>query len=76
MLVERIYREVRAAAIPGGSEEILLDFAMRQVKYFPHIFLDIFVYLVVTRQVKRRTNLCIIFLLQVASKAGKLQSKL
>jgi hypothetical protein len=39
MLVERIYREVRAAAIPGGSEEILLDFAMRQVKYFPHIFL-------------------------------------
>lgn len=30
-LVERLYREVRAAAIPGGSEEILLDFAMRQV---------------------------------------------
>jgi hypothetical protein len=29
--VERLYREVRAAAIPGGSEEILLDFAMRQV---------------------------------------------
>eukprot|EP01065_Artemidia_motanka_P050173 TRINITY_DN8524_c0_g1_i1.p1 TRINITY_DN8524_c0_g1~~TRINITY_DN8524_c0_g1_i1.p1 ORF type:complete len:437 (+),score=143.42 TRINITY_DN8524_c0_g1_i1:57-1313(+) len=29
-LVERIYREVRAAAIPGGSEEILLDFTMRQ----------------------------------------------
>jgi hypothetical protein len=30
-LVERMYREVRAAAIPGGSEEILLDFAIRQV---------------------------------------------
>ncbi len=30
-LVERMYREVRASAIPGGSEEILLDFAMRQV---------------------------------------------
>jgi hypothetical protein len=29
-LVERLYREVRATAIPGGSEEILLDFAMRQ----------------------------------------------
>eukprot|EP01065_Artemidia_motanka_P027390 TRINITY_DN32594_c0_g1_i1.p1 TRINITY_DN32594_c0_g1~~TRINITY_DN32594_c0_g1_i1.p1 ORF type:complete len:446 (+),score=152.85 TRINITY_DN32594_c0_g1_i1:68-1339(+) len=28
--VERLYREVRAQAIPGGSEEILLDFAMRQ----------------------------------------------
>jgi len=30
-IVERLYREVRAQAIPGGSEEILLDFAMRQV---------------------------------------------
>jgi len=29
--VERLYRAVRANAIPGGSEEILLDFAMRQV---------------------------------------------
>ena len=29
-VVERLYREVRAAAIPGGAEEILLDFAMRQ----------------------------------------------
>jgi len=29
-LVERMYREVRAVAIPGGSEEILLDFAIRQ----------------------------------------------
>ena len=28
-IVERLYREVRAAAIPGGSEEILLDFAIR-----------------------------------------------
>jgi alkylation response protein AidB-like acyl-CoA dehydrogenase len=29
-LIERMYREVRAAAIPGGSEEILLDFTIRQ----------------------------------------------
>jgi len=29
-IVERLYREVRAGAIPGGSEEILLDFAVRQ----------------------------------------------
>merc|ERR1712166_1095117 len=29
-LVERLYREVRASAIPGGSEEILLDLAARQ----------------------------------------------
>jgi len=29
--VERMYRSVRATAIPGGSEEILLDFTMRQV---------------------------------------------
>ncbi|KAF9898280.1 hypothetical protein BX616_004253 [Lobosporangium transversale] len=28
--VERIYREVRAYAIPGGSEEIMLDLGMRQ----------------------------------------------
>eukprot|EP01062_Namystynia_karyoxenos_P030534 TRINITY_DN227_c0_g2_i1.p1 TRINITY_DN227_c0_g2~~TRINITY_DN227_c0_g2_i1.p1 ORF type:complete len:433 (+),score=156.87 TRINITY_DN227_c0_g2_i1:88-1386(+) len=28
--VERLYREVRAQAIPGGSEEILMDFALRQ----------------------------------------------
>ena len=28
--VERLYRGVRATAIPGGSEEILLDFTMRQ----------------------------------------------
>ena len=28
--MERLYREVRAQAIPGGSEEILLDFAIRQ----------------------------------------------
>lgn len=30
--VERIYREVRSYAIPGGSEEILMDFAMRAAK--------------------------------------------
>mmetsp|Transcript_25151 Transcript_25151/g.35104 ORF Transcript_25151/g.35104 Transcript_25151/m.35104 type:complete len:113 (+) Transcript_25151:41-379(+) len=28
-VVERLAREVRSSAIPGGSEEILLDFAMR-----------------------------------------------
>jgi len=28
--VERIYREVRAFAIPGGSEEIMMDLAVRQ----------------------------------------------
>ena len=31
-VVERIYREARALAIYGGSEEILLDLAMRQSK--------------------------------------------
>jgi len=30
--IERLYREVRAAAIPGGSEEILLDFTIRQAE--------------------------------------------
>lgn len=29
-LVERLYREVRASAISGGSEEVLLDLAARQ----------------------------------------------
>jgi alkylation response protein AidB-like acyl-CoA dehydrogenase len=29
-IVERLYRDVRASAIPGGSEEILLDFTIRQ----------------------------------------------
>jgi len=29
-LIERLYREVRGLAIPGGSEEILLDFTIRQ----------------------------------------------
>jgi len=28
--VERLYREVRSFAIPGGSEEILLDLGVRQ----------------------------------------------
>eukprot|EP01059_Diplonema_ambulator_P012986 TRINITY_DN2348_c0_g1_i3.p1 TRINITY_DN2348_c0_g1~~TRINITY_DN2348_c0_g1_i3.p1 ORF type:complete len:430 (+),score=105.51 TRINITY_DN2348_c0_g1_i3:47-1291(+) len=32
IIVERLYRRVRAVAIPGGSEEILLDFAMRQAE--------------------------------------------
>lgn len=31
-VVERIYREVRSYAIPGGSEEIMMDLAMRQAK--------------------------------------------
>jgi len=31
-LVERMYREVRGAAIPGGSEEIMMDLAMRMAK--------------------------------------------
>ena len=29
-LVERLYREVRATAIPGGAEEVLRDLAVRQ----------------------------------------------
>ena len=28
-VVERLYREVRSVAIPGGSEEIMLDLAMK-----------------------------------------------
>jgi alkylation response protein AidB-like acyl-CoA dehydrogenase len=28
--VERLYREVRVMAIGGGSEEVMLDLAMRQ----------------------------------------------
>merc|ERR1719171_810460 len=31
--VERIYREVRAYAIPGGSEEIMLNLASRQLNF-------------------------------------------
>jgi alkylation response protein AidB-like acyl-CoA dehydrogenase len=30
--IERLYREVRVNAIAGGSEEILLDLAVRQAK--------------------------------------------
>ena len=30
--LERLYREVRETAIPGGSEEIMLDLAMRQAR--------------------------------------------
>jgi len=30
--VERMYRDVKRAAIPGGSEEILLDFVIRQAE--------------------------------------------
>ncbi|TPX37477.1 hypothetical protein SmJEL517_g00568 [Synchytrium microbalum] len=29
-IIERLYRSVRGAAIPGGSEEIMLDFGVRQ----------------------------------------------
>ena len=28
-VIERLYREVRAFAIPGGSEEIMLDLAVK-----------------------------------------------
>lgn len=28
--IERLYRDVRAFSIPGGSEEIMLDLSMRQ----------------------------------------------
>eukprot|EP00658_Telonema_sp_P-2_P047615 TRINITY_DN36227_c0_g1_i1.p1 TRINITY_DN36227_c0_g1~~TRINITY_DN36227_c0_g1_i1.p1 ORF type:complete len:413 (+),score=97.55 TRINITY_DN36227_c0_g1_i1:154-1392(+) len=31
-VVERLYREVRSYAIPGGSEEIMLDLAMKQAQ--------------------------------------------
>jgi len=31
-MVERLYREVRGTAIPGGSEEVMIDLAMRQAK--------------------------------------------
>jgi len=34
MAVERLYREVRGTAIPGGSEEILLDLAVKQAVRF------------------------------------------
>jgi len=27
--VERVYREVKAMAIPGGSEEIMMDFGVK-----------------------------------------------
>merc|ERR1719408_1668 len=30
--VERLSREVRAMAVPGGSEEIMLDLGVRQMK--------------------------------------------
>ena len=30
-LVERIYREVMGARIPGGSEDVMLDLAIRQL---------------------------------------------
>jgi len=33
--VERIYREVRAMAIPGGSEEIMLNLAVGQLGFVP-----------------------------------------
>jgi len=29
-IVERLYRDVRGSAIPGGSEEILLDLSIRE----------------------------------------------
>ena len=30
--LERLYREVRSMAIPGGSEEIMMDLAMKQAR--------------------------------------------
>jgi len=30
-LVEKIYREIPGARIPGGSEDVLLDLAVRQL---------------------------------------------
>jgi alkylation response protein AidB-like acyl-CoA dehydrogenase len=30
--IERLYREVRAYAIPGGSEEIMIDLGVRQAQ--------------------------------------------
>merc|ERR1712118_154211 len=38
--VERAYREVRAFAIPGGSEEIMLNLAARQFKYVQKVCPD------------------------------------
>ena len=37
--IERIYREVRAGAIAGGSEEIMLDLGMKQAmrRYTPPV---------------------------------------
>ena len=32
--VERVYREVKGMAIPGGSEEILLDVGIRMLSRF------------------------------------------
>ncbi len=32
--VERMYREVKAFAVPGGSEEIMLDLAARMTSRF------------------------------------------
>lgn len=30
-MVEKIYREVPAARVPGGSEDVMLDLAIRQM---------------------------------------------
>merc|ERR1719327_1963021 len=38
--VERIYREVRAYAIPGGSEEIMLNLATSQMKFVSKVTPD------------------------------------
>jgi alkylation response protein AidB-like acyl-CoA dehydrogenase len=38
--VERIYREVRAYAIPGGSEEIMLNLAASQLKFVKNVSPD------------------------------------
>merc|ERR1712190_433136 len=35
--VERLNREVRAMAVPGGSEEVMLDLGIRQSKKIPEM---------------------------------------
>merc|ERR1712190_33419 len=35
--VERLNREVRAMAVPGGSEEVMLDLGVRQTKKIPEM---------------------------------------
>ena len=36
--VERLYRDVRSMAIPGGSEEIMLDLGIRQAQKLSKLY--------------------------------------